>query len=449
MKPNRNQGTGKIPTDKPKKGKGYSWGASKGHSISLKQHKANVKKRGSSGSGGSAYNPLDDPNAVTRPQTLRDIYRNANTATNLRYGQQEQALNLTTRQTPAWFEQYKAQVAGGPQSTQGRTDTMYGGAVAQVNQRATDTQTANDTARAQLYAQAVADAKSRGATVDPNLFLADANAATVRRQGSNDFANLLTSQGAATHDYYGGIQTAAGAAQIAQQQQNADLLRGLQGEKGQYRSQYVTDARDAAHKSLLEDKAFGLDTYKAQTAADLGAARIKGTAKNARAQRRATSRADRNSVITSGALTGKTKGWVRKHPNEAAALTKTYNAKTQKPGKKPITGPGSLSTDAENKVVTSASSLFGLLSHPPKWPGGPLKGKVMTPDQVLNHYASSGTDPRIVALAKSLHANGGKLDAAGIKAAHALGIHVGGRWGTARKPKRKKQYTPGSDTPLA
>jgi hypothetical protein len=68
-------------------------------------------------------------------------------------------------------------------------------------------------------------------------------------------------------------------------------------------------------------------------------------------------------------------------------------------------------------------------------PADKTKGMVkMTKDEVYRSLLQSGADARIVQVADSLYRNDGSIGPNGIKQAHALGIHVNGRW----KPSKKK-----------
>jgi hypothetical protein len=297
--------------------------------IKVKKHKSKPKKNRP-----KKPNRLDDPSQVTAPRTLRGIYRDANTATGLRYGQEEQALRLNAAQTAPWFEQYKGQVAANNAGVQ----AGYAKAIQDVAARTAATQAAGDTSRKQSQDQAQKDAASRGASIDPSVFAQDAAGANVRRQGEDAFANVLTAGAQAQNSYFGGVQSAAGSAQLAQQQQNANLIRGLQAEKGQFRSGYVTDARQTEHKNQLENQAFGLDVAKEQNDLLTAAAQRRTTTRNQKAQRKASSRNERNTVITSGPYAGLTHGQVRKlTPDQKAQRLK----QSEKPkAKKPLSAAG-------------------------------------------------------------------------------------------------------------
>jgi hypothetical protein len=61
----------------------------------------------------------------------------------------------------------------------------------------------------------------------------------------------------------------------------------------------------------------------------------------------------------------------------------------------------------------------------------------MTPSEVVNSLGNLGVlspkgpvDPRILRVARSRYHNKGKLGPDGVRAAHAIGLHVGGRYKT-------------------
>lgn len=265
---------------------------------------------------------LDDPSYVTRPKTLRDILADSETSAGLKYGGQERDLRQQGANIPPWFEAYKAQVA----ATGGKVQGAYNTAAGEVDARSVATQTANDTSRAQLGSQMQADAASRGATVDPNVLKDDANAATNRRLNADAFANLMTAQGNAQGAYFGGVGTAAGAAQIAAMQQNAQAYGGVQADKGLYKADYVTTARGTEHTNRLEDAAYGL---KEQTA-------VQGVA-DKRAQRKATSRNLRTTIKAKQGEVNKygytNKDWAALTPAKRQSVMKQVAADGRAPGK--------------------------------------------------------------------------------------------------------------------
>jgi hypothetical protein len=234
----------------------YRWGDGKGkvHSISLGQHKKNVRVQK------KAKRRQADLDKVTAPKGMSDILRDSNTASSLRYGGEERALGLQQAQVPAWFAAHRAQVAGIAQGV----NAGYQKAVDEQRAAVQAQQTTATTQQAAAGKSSQADAEKRGATADPGVQQQALAGANVNAQAGNDMVGLLAAQQTAQGGYYGGLQAASSAAELSQKGRVASDQRALQADKGLYRSQYVSDARDKEHTKVLERQAYGLDVAKAQ-----------------------------------------------------------------------------------------------------------------------------------------------------------------------------------------
>jgi hypothetical protein len=82
------------------------------------------------------------------------------------------------------------------------------------------------------------------------------------------------------------LQAAGSTAQLAEQQRTEQMLRELATEKGQYRSGYVSDARDAERRYGLEQKAFGLDVAKAEADVQTDRAKLRADRRSKRRSQR-------------------------------------------------------------------------------------------------------------------------------------------------------------------
>jgi hypothetical protein len=233
----------------------YRWGDGKGkvHSISLGQHKKNVRVQK------KAKRRQADLDKVTAPKGMSDILRDSNTASSLRYGGEERALGLQQAQVPAWFAAHRAQVAGIAQGV----NAGYQKAVDEQRAAVQAQQTTATTQQAAAGKSSQADAEKRGATADPGVQQQALAGANVNAQAGNDMVGLLAAQQTAQGGYYGGLQAASSAAELSQRGRVASQQRDLQADKGLYRSQYVSDARDKEHTKVLERQAYGLDVAKA------------------------------------------------------------------------------------------------------------------------------------------------------------------------------------------
>jgi hypothetical protein len=229
----------------------YRWGDGKGkvHSISLGQHKKNVRQQRKD------KRRQADIEKVLAPKGLSDIRREADTASNLRYGGEERALGLQSQQVPAWFAAYRGQVAGVAQGV----NAGYQKAVDEQRAQATQQQQTAGAQQADAAKKAQADAASRGATVDPSVQQQALAGANVNATAQNELASLLAVQQQATGNYYGGLQAASSAAELGQQTRIDSDRRALASDKGLYKSQYVSDGRDKEHTKSLERKAYQLD----------------------------------------------------------------------------------------------------------------------------------------------------------------------------------------------
>lgn len=319
--------------------RGYDWGpGGKVHSIPLSKHKSNVKKK-------TDAKRLNDPAQFTRPRSLRDVYNDADAATGLRYGETDRNLATQQHQVPVWFAAHQAQLAGIAQGVQ----QGYQKAQADVAAQAQQTAQSDTNARNSLGATMQKDAASRGATVDPSLLANDVNAANFRNTNQAAFTNLLGAQGQANNTYFGGLQASGSAAELGQKLRIAGEQKGVAADKGNFRAQYVTDARGDERQNELAHAAFEIPTANAKLSAKVSAGNSKRTQDTSKAGRKAASRRERNTPITSGAFEGLTHGELRKlTPAAKQQRIKAYN-KSKKPGKDGLT-PAQRRSQAEKKT---------------------------------------------------------------------------------------------------
>lgn len=196
---------------------------------------------------------LDDPGYFTRPQTLGQAQIEADRATSLRYGGEEQELrneaelvNRQGRQIPAWFDQYRQQISGAQQASAAMAQPVI--------------------QQAQQVAQASGQSSTPpGTIVNPDVAQRDAQAAASRQALGQSFATLLSGQQQANNQYFAGRNVVAGAAQLGLQGENNMRARQAQqaktrlaGEKGDYRATQLAQMRDKERQYGLERSAFGL-----------------------------------------------------------------------------------------------------------------------------------------------------------------------------------------------
>jgi hypothetical protein len=382
------------------------------------------------------------PDSATAPQTVDSINRAAQDAAALKYAPSQQALSDEQKISAAqqgritdWFGEYQQKL----KDIQAQTGAAYDAAKQGVADTATNNETiANAQSKAQS-AQAAADAQSRGATVDPGI-QAKADEATANRKDLlSSIASVIGGQKANNVAYQGARQETAVnqavGAHVGESSNAANLrakLRDLLAEKGQYENTTRQDLISNERKNYLENATLQSTILNntAKVAQDAADTTAKAKAKSAEVNKygytnkewQAMTSAERQSAMLS---------YDKQHKD---ATTTPKDPKQ----KKPATGPGSLTTDAENKLVGKVNSYLSQFTTPPmkyRDPADKTKGMVkMTKDEVYRSLLQSGADARIVQVADSLYRNDGSIGPNGIKQAHALGIHVNGRW----KPSKKK-----------
>jgi hypothetical protein len=216
----------------------------------------------------AAYDPL-------APLTGKNLSRELNSATRLKYGPQEQQLAGETRISGVqqqrigdYFGQYQRDLA----SAQAATQQAYQGAQQGVYQQANTAAGQDEAARQKLNQEQAQSAAIRGtsASVAPEA----QRAAQANRALSSSFGGLIGAQGAAAAGYAGSQRIAAAQQGVqAHQDESARgrqinaLARQLAADKGDYRVQLRGQLRDSERTYALNQQAFGLDVSKAQAQA--------------------------------------------------------------------------------------------------------------------------------------------------------------------------------------
>lgn len=387
---------------------------------------------------------------LASPVTERDLAHEAGAATNVRYGPQEGAIAEQLAQavqqksdTNTWYEDYKNRLQTYQQQVgayqQGANDAMQG-----LQQGVTGLgQQDNAFVQSQQAGMPQGTASAPPASVGQN-----ANAALAVRQGiAGNYGANQAQVGAANNTYASNLANVVGPQQqltaLSEKQGgiNKVLTRKttLKGQEGDYNQQYRATRRSDETKNLLAAGALGINATNAKTSA----AKAVETARHNRATLRQQVKAEQDThtvALANANTTAENLTETERHNRVMERLKKANPGKTVKPA----TGPGSISSAAETKVVDKVKQLKQLMGNS-TWPGGPLKGKKMTAEQVRHHYQAQGLDDDIIRLAYSLYKNNGKLGPDGVRAAHALGIHVGGRWGqVGNTPKSTTNYGGGA-----
>jgi hypothetical protein len=234
----------------------------------------------------NAYNaiPITEGSSVTNQQLAAE----AASATRVRYGPQEQALQTQQQRATSlgndqnsWYDAYRAELATHAANTQ----AIGAAAVAQDQQLAQGARGLDQTQATAQQQQMQADAATRGGTVDPSLAKTASDASAVRQQMLAGFGSQQAATGAAHSQYADTLaHVVAPTQQLQARAQSANKVQdivnqitALQGDKGAYDQSYRTGRVTDEQKTVLSKQALGLDVQKAQTTAALGAARIKET----------------------------------------------------------------------------------------------------------------------------------------------------------------------------
>lgn len=273
---------------KPKKNKQFSGG------IGEMPHKP--KPGGVPGPGGSksrGHGKIPRGDFPTGPLSYKDFLREMHAAENLQFdplqrqlGREENASNFRrTQEDPAWFAQYKADVA----NLGNQTQSAYQNAQNSI-QNFSQQQGAQDAAgRQALTQQLTNDAAMRGTTVDPSVIANGQNAEAARQNTIGTLHGVIAGQGA-NQAAYSNTRQAIGSQfqREAQQKELARMLgiesdqRELQQKRGDFRTQYRADTRDSERKYNLGRATIKGENSRAQLSANTSTANNKRTTSTSR-----------------------------------------------------------------------------------------------------------------------------------------------------------------------
>lgn len=270
------------------------------------------------------------------------------------------------------------------------------------------------------YAQAQAQVGGMTPTQGPAVQSPEGDQAAASRGIQNQgFANLLTAQGAAQQDYFGGRELVGSAAQLQARQQAAATGSQLERDKASYTVQQRGKYRAEKHTQALENKAFGLDVAKAT-------ADVKTDRKQIRLDRR------------------KARQDARKTPSERK--TEADLAFFRKHGYYPPTGPPKTDTAGPGKSKftpsqqASARKDFRKVFQDVKRNDN---GIPTYPKDIAKTLTAAGADSLLVRAAVQLYKNGRVSPRVAKALFRDYGIKV-----KPRKPQtRPEPYSPPADSP--
>lgn len=359
--------------------------------------------------------------------TEGQLEHEVNSQTALKYGPTQQQLQRQPAQVNDYFSQYQKAI----QDAEARRSAAYAGA----NQTLTNLQGGLDTASKDQWAgqQAAmgADAAARGATVDPKLADQAHNASNIRNILTNSYGAQLAVQGANEGDRLANQKVISGQQRgetlSANRQQLADLL----GQKGSFkastRQSIISDASSNALKNALtEAQIGGTAATTAKTKATTKATNAETAFLNKYGYKPGSSSPTDQVKLDYFRSHGY---WPPTGPPKKPTVKKTT----------PTSGPGSLSSSAEQKRLSQVRKVAQIfktgVTVQVKQLDGSYKPKVIAKpgdvQAIKNYLAGQTVDPLAIQVGESLYVNKGKLGVAGVYAAHKYGVHVGGNFGIA------------------
>lgn len=360
---------------------------------------------------------LDQEVVPGSPLTERGLAREANAAVDVQYGDQKRLYERQAQATPGYYAAYLNQLRSQQQA---------------------------DAQRSANTAGAIGALYSSGPQA-PNSQQSNVGAMQ---------AGTVQALGAAQGNYSSALQAAAQAGGIqalqAVKAKQAELAGTMGSANQQYRSkrrsEEFTNVATAALTGQKQDTAdadFSAQTgfTPAQWAQLSPSEKLDALKKASRAKAKpATPKAPPADQPYKYGYTKKE--WLALPLAERQRITKANETKPGKKGKddKPTTGPGSVSPAEEHKRVDQVDKVYGLLRNPIIELKNPTTGTVTTkrlsPTQMRDHLRAQGINPNVLRVALSRFHNKGAVGPDGISAAHALGIHVGGRWKRVKGPKK-------------
>lgn len=377
--------------------------------------------------------------------TVGDLNKQLGAATDLQYGGQERQLQAQAAQIPQWYTDYVHQIQNAGTQQQAATSAAVQGIQnlqAGLNSAAMQQWAGQQQAMSQ-------DAAKRGATVSPIQADQAHNAANIRNALTGSFGAMLLGQGVGEQNFL------ANRGLVAKQQGVEALGRNAaaQSELGREKADFQTTQRaklisDAVTADYNKRQAALADAVKLAT---LKNADVKtGLAVSGQKFDRHKWNQTTNSTygMSNGAvvqLRQTAEGRARLAAAKQAQDKLLHPPKTPKTPKTtkttPASGPGSLTRTTEQTYVSQVNTIAGYYTNPPTVPvldanGKPTgKNRKLTAAEITDNLRTGNNplkkvvDPRVIAVAQSLAANGGQgLDPAGVQAAHKLGIHVGGNF---------------------
>jgi hypothetical protein len=428
----------KVKARKPPHGTGA------GHTLTYKAHRAAHQAAQATT---SQPDPLDQPITPGSSITRRQAQRMAKNATGVRYGQQETGIGQQIAQAQqlghdqsGWYQAYLDALKGYQTDTANRA-TETNTAVKALSDSFRGLDQGNLTAQQQ---QMNADAANRGATVDPRLSQDASNASLVRQALQGSLGALIAQHGLTASNQASDLANVIGPTQRLQAQAQNMRQQGalqeqktsLKGQEGNFAQQFLDSLRQDEAKNILAASIASGKDLTAQQRITETTRHNKASEHNTAASRKAAAKAKGQTVNQYGYTA---KEWAAFTPEQRqqkmAQVKKEQRAPHQpKNAPNPTSGPGSLTPVKEAAIVSQIQQVVSIIKSSKR------------PDHELRMYFANGqnplkkvVDPRIINIAFDVARKGG-LSAPNVKAAHDLGIHVGGHFKRlAKQPKAQVQ----------
>lgn len=313
-----------------------------------------------------------------------------------KYGPAQGQLTQQAKAIPDWFKAYQAQVNSAADSNK----QAAAAAQAQIAGLQGALTGLGTTQAKDLQAGEAASAGVRGATPNTAAIGTTAtNAGGVRRDLLGSFAGLVATQGAGQSARDAEQSRFAGGQQVQALSDNSRAQGQLASQRGSYAVTARQALLDAAHKSALEDAAFGLDVTKANDAASAAA--------------------------TAGDHYGYTNAqWAQMTPAERLQAMRAGTAATTRPSTpNPNANPGDhygytnaewakLPLDQRRKIIAAAKSKPKAKDPKSPWVNSSAQGKVADSIGQALHYAKQAKGQNLARHdASGLLVEGQKADA--------------------------------------
>lgn len=371
---------------------------------------------------------LNAPVTPGSSMTNRDLSHQAANAVKVQYGPADQQASQLEQQVPAYFKNYLADL----QAHQAATKAANDAAVTQDQQLLAGVRGLDQASSTQMQQAANADAANRGTTAGDTTQTAS-DASQVRQAMLAALGSAQAGRGAAANTYASTLANVVGPGQqLGAQTAAGQKLLGIRGQEGAANQAFRADTIASEAKNVLAQQIAGGNQAAKAGTLKLGAAKL--TAQQKRDAQQAKIAEDRIQAQQNSPAAQKTAQQVAFF-NQHGYYPASGGPKAGTTPR-PRTGPGSLSPQAESKVVGQIQKAQNLIQDA-------SKNHSLT-DAQIQHFLVTGLNPgkvsfpkAVVQAALDLERKKG-LTPASVRAVHNdLNIHVGGHFPVLKSVKVK------------